>query len=92
MRTDKGEVEIDVADSKPGPDIEFDKSGKSEAIQRALSELPEQARIMITLRDMEEKSYEEIAEVLNCSMGTVKSRISRSRMQLKEKLEKYLGE
>ena len=57
-----------------------------EALNIAFRELPKQYVIAITLYYMENKSYIEIAEILNCSMGTVKSRINRGR----EKLKKYL--
>ena len=57
-------------------------------IQRALQKLPEKLRAAIVLREIEELSYEEIAEVLHTSAGTVKSRISRAREKLRLFLKK----
>jgi RNA polymerase sigma-70 factor (ECF subfamily) len=57
-------------------------------IQRALQKLPEKLRAAIVLREIQELSYEEIAEVLHISAGTVKSRISRARDKLRHLLGK----
>jgi RNA polymerase sigma-70 factor (ECF subfamily) len=59
-----------------------------ESIQLTLQKLPEKLRAAIVLREIEELSYEEIAEVLHTSVGTVKSRISRAREQLRRLLKK----
>ena len=62
------------------------------AVQGALHQVPEVFRSAVILRDLEGLSYEEVAEVLECSVGTVKSRILRGRRALKEILEPLLGE
>ena len=59
-------------------------------VEAALSHVAEPYRTALVLRDMEELSYEEIAEITQSTMGTVKSRITRGREQLKKRLEKYL--
>ncbi|MGH7324780.1 MAG: RNA polymerase sigma factor [Candidatus Rokuibacteriota bacterium] len=61
------------------------------ALHRAIAELPEERRIVVVLRDLEGLSYEEIAEVLDVTLGTVRSRLHRARLELKEKLEKVLA-
>jgi RNA polymerase sigma-70 factor (ECF subfamily) len=61
-----------------------------EKIQQALFELPENQRTAILLCRQEELSYEEIAEVLDCSVSATKSLIHRGRETLKEKLKPYL--
>ncbi|HVN08065.1 MAG TPA: sigma-70 family RNA polymerase sigma factor [Patescibacteria group bacterium] len=61
------------------------------AVHRALARLPEVFRGAVALRDLEGLSYEEIAEVLEVSVGTVKSRILRGRRNLKALLEAELG-
>ncbi len=53
-------------------------------VSRALRSIPDRLRIVITLKDMENLSYQEISEVLNCSVGTVKSRHNRARKRLRE--------
>jgi RNA polymerase sigma-70 factor (ECF subfamily) len=61
----------------------------AQAIQMALSSLPPKFRIAIVLRYFEELSYEDMAKVLNCSVGTVASRLSRGHRILAEKLAPY---
>ena len=60
------------------------------ALQRAITELPEERRIVVVLRDFEGLSYEEIAAALDLPLGTVRSRLHRARTDLKEKLERLL--
>ena len=62
-----------------------------QAVRRALAQLPQAFRGAVVLRDLEGLSYEEIAEVLEISIGTVKSRILRGRRTLKDLLEAELG-
>ena len=59
------------------------KGKNCEALLNAIDKLPEEQRIVITLRDIQGLSYGEIAQVLDCPDGTVKSRISRARQALK---------
>jgi hypothetical protein len=62
------------------------------AVQNALQQIPNVFRIAVILRDLESFSYEEVAEMLDCNIGTVKSRILRGRRALKEILEPLLSE
>ncbi len=62
------------------------------AVEQALQQVPEPYRTALILRDLEELSYEEIAEVLAISLGTVKSRITRGRDALRKKLTGYVRE
>jgi RNA polymerase sigma-70 factor, ECF subfamily len=73
---------------EPSPDQLYESSEKTAAVQLAFQNLPEKLRAAIVLREMEGLSYEEIARVLHTSIGTVKSRISRAREQLRNLLKK----
>ena len=81
-------IQIEDASSTP-----FDQAASHEiqqAVQSALRSVPEVFRSAVILRDLEGMSYEEVAEVLNISVGTVKSRILRGRRLLREILEPIL--
>lgn len=69
------------------PEEALDKKIKRQTINRAINELPENFRTVIILRDIQGFSYEEIANITNCSLGTVKSRIKRGRESLKKLIE-----
>ena len=58
-----------------------------EHVQRALNCLPKDFRYTVILADIEGKSYEEISQAMDCSLGTVRSRLHRGRKQLKAKLD-----
>ena len=74
-------------DAKPLPDVDLVENEQSKMIARAIATLPEKYRAPIVLREIEGKSYEEVAEILELGLGTTKSRISRARGLLKEKLK-----
>ena len=59
-------------------------------MKRAISTLPERYRAPLVLRDVEGKSYDEIAAILHTSEGTVKSRINRARNFLRDKMSNYI--
>jgi RNA polymerase sigma-70 factor (ECF subfamily) len=63
----------------------------AETVNRTLEELPEELRIAISLREIEGLSYEDIAEAMDCPIGTVRSRIFRAREAIAEKLRPLLG-
>ena len=62
-----------------------------QTVNAAMDALPEDLRTAISLREIEGLSYEEIAEVMNCPIGTVRSRIFRAREAIAEKLRPLLG-
>ena len=64
---------------------------QAELVQAALLEISEEHRDILVLREMEDCSYEAIAEILDLPVGTVRSRLFRARLQLKEKLESMLS-
>lgn len=82
--------ELDPADQRPLQDATLVDDERRAAIARAIATLPEKYRAPLVLRDIEERSYEEIGRILEMSEGTVKSRISRARTFLRDKLQDYL--
>jgi RNA polymerase sigma factor (sigma-70 family) len=79
-------IEIDILDQDAGPEKKMIQSEKREIIENAINELPERYRHVIILRHKEEKSYEEISELLNLPLGTIKAQIFRAREILNKKL------
>jgi len=75
-----------LADSAPSIQETVEQHELSSNIYKALDELPEVYRSVLTLIDINELDYLEAAEVLSVPMGTVKSRLARARMQMKNKL------
>ena len=60
----------------------------TEILKKTINSLPEENRKTLILREMDGYSYEEIAELLNVSVGTVKSRISRAKERIRSEFEK----
>jgi RNA polymerase sigma-70 factor (ECF subfamily) len=89
---EEGHAAIEIEDLAATPFEQFAAHEIQAAVQSALQQIPEVFRSAVILRDLEGLSYEEIAEVLECSAGTVKSRILRGRRALKELLEPLLVE
>ncbi len=91
---DDGENEFikEVKDSKLKPDEIISNNETKAAIKKAMAQLPEQFRTAIVLRELQGMQYEEIAELLGCALGTVKSRIWRARERLQEILVPLISE
>jgi RNA polymerase sigma-70 factor (ECF subfamily) len=87
--TDEEAQDFNPPDEKSLPDENLIQSEQSTTIARAIATLPEKYRAPIILRDIEGRSYEEIAQIMELGLGTTKSRISRARGLLREKLQKY---
>lgn len=84
------EILLRVADKGSGPAARAERAELEEALHHAIAELAEERRVVIILRDLEGLSYEEIALALGLEPGTVRSRLHRARMELKDKLERFL--
>lgn len=85
--TRDGQVSIDVPDMSYHPERDFSAKQQHISIEEAINSLPEKYREVIIRRHKEDKSYEEIARLLNVPVGTVKARIFRARELLKKKLK-----
>ena len=82
--------EFNPSDGQPLQDVVLVDEERRAAVQRAIGTLPEKYRAPLILRDVEGRSYDEISRILSTSEGTVKSRISRARGFLREKMSAYL--
>lgn len=71
---------------EPGPGQALLGKERAEWVHRALQELSDTHRNIILFRDFEGMAYEDIAKIMGCRRGTVKSRLFRAREQLREKL------
>ncbi len=81
---------FEAVDQADKPDDQLYRSQLKELVAKAVEKLPERHRLVFTLRETEGKSYEEIAEILDCNIGTVKSRLNRARARFAHIIEPYL--
>jgi RNA polymerase sigma-70 factor (ECF subfamily) len=73
-------------------DVAAERGELYEIVQRALKRIPVKHRVVFALREIEGYSYSEIAEMVSCSVGTVKSRLFHARLKLRRYLGPYLRE
>ena len=90
-----------ASDTAPDPDIPFEpREGHmddllellDDPVREAIESLPKDFRFAVVKADLEDKSYKEIAEAMQCPLGTVMSRLYRGRKLLRERLEEYARE
>ena len=86
LTTPDGDLERQVEDPGRTPEDESERNERERAMERAVAALPEYQRAMIVMYHAEMLSYEEIAEALDLPIGTVKSRLNRARLSLREML------
>jgi RNA polymerase sigma-70 factor (ECF subfamily) len=89
---EEGHSSIEIEDLAATPFEQFAAHEIQAVVQDALQHVPDVFRSAVILRDLEGLSYEEIAEVLECTVGTVKSRILRGRRALRDLLEPLLAD
>ncbi|MBX3117633.1 MAG: sigma-70 family RNA polymerase sigma factor [Fimbriimonadaceae bacterium] len=87
LTTEEGEVERQIEDDAETPGELAERSERERVMQDAVSQLPEYQRAMIVMYHGESLSYEEIAQALDLPIGTVKSRLNRARLTMREILE-----
>lgn len=75
-----------IEDSSPGPEQLLEQMERAEALNALIQQLPDYQRAMVLLYHTQGKSYEDIAEIMGLPIGTVKSRLNRARLSLREKL------
>ncbi len=81
------ERDYDIPDTDKNPEREVEGSLKDDIIQKAIEKLPAKFKEVILLRDVQGFAYEEISQILNIPLGTVKSRVNRGRLKLQEDLK-----
>ncbi len=82
---------LSTEDSPVEEKDEASESAVSGLVARTVAGLPERSRVVITLKDMEGHSYQEVGRILNCSVGTVKSRHARARERLRKMLAPHVS-
>jgi RNA polymerase sigma-70 factor (ECF subfamily) len=87
VETADGEVPVQIADNTDAPDVQAVRTEFVELLRRHMNELPRKFREVLVLRNVDNLNYEQIAEVLECSVGTVKSRIARAREALRKSIK-----
>ena len=81
---------LEIRDDTQSPLLELEKKERLNLIRRAIDSLPPEQKMVVVLRDIEDLSYEDIANITGYSLGTVKSRLSRARLDLRKKLVKVI--
>tara|TARA_B100000427_G_C15460074_1_gene573614 strand:+ start:519 stop:1106 length:588 start_codon:yes stop_codon:yes gene_type:complete len=88
MWTDDGKF-IDLNSNEELLDVKVQNEIAVEQLNKFLDEIPENFRMAVVLRDFQELSYDEISNILEIPIGTIKSRINRGRIQLAEKMKHF---
>lgn len=83
---------FELPDHQGQPERELLVSELRQRVREAIDELPQHLRVVIILREYEDLSYDEIARIVGCRVGTVKSRLFQAREMLKKKLAPYVQE
>jgi RNA polymerase sigma-70 factor (ECF subfamily) len=84
VRESKGQEPVD---SGPTPSERLEREEQCQCVRRAIGQLTEEHRAVLVLREMECLQYEQIAEILTLPVGTVRSRLHRARLELRELLK-----
>jgi RNA polymerase sigma-70 factor (ECF subfamily) len=82
--------EFEITDVRRGPRDEVLRKESSQILGDAIKSLPEKYRTAFIMKEVQDLPYEAIAQALNCSSGTIKSRLHRARELLQRKLERYM--
>jgi RNA polymerase sigma-70 factor (ECF subfamily) len=77
----------EIANGSPTPVMALEKKEKMMRIQKAINSLPEEQNQVVVLRDIQGLSYQDISDITGLNLGTVKSRLARARIELKNKLK-----
>jgi RNA polymerase sigma-70 factor, ECF subfamily len=89
-KNDREGPEFEITDVRRSPRDEILRKESGQVLGDAIRSLPEKYRTAFIMKEVQELPYETIAKVLNCSAGTIKSRLHRARELLQRKLERYV--
>ena len=92
VQLERGEIERQWAGEVSDPEEEVERAELVRAVRRAVGMLSEKLREVVVLHDLLQLSYEEVARILRCPVGTVKSRLFHARKELRRLLGPMLGE
>lgn len=79
---------LEIESKEPSPELQLLRSDEAGRLRRALEELPLEFREVMVMRELEELSYKEIADIASIPVGTVMSRLARARKRLHEALSR----
>jgi RNA polymerase sigma-70 factor (ECF subfamily) len=88
--SEDAESELQIADDRYEPERLALNSELGAQLHAAMNDLPEKHRSVVLLHDIEGMAYEEVAAIVDCPVGTVKSRLFNARMALRQKLSRYV--
>jgi RNA polymerase sigma-70 factor (ECF subfamily) len=78
-----------IADSAPSPENTFEQREIENAIMRCLKDLPDDFRSVVVLVDLQGLDYQEVAQAIGKPLGTIKSRVARARLKLRDCLDTF---
>ncbi len=84
----QGNRSYEIQNGSPSPENKLEKKERIMLIQKAVNALPQEQNRVVVLRDIQGLSYQEIADITGLNLGTVKSRLARARMELRNKLNR----
>lgn len=90
-RTEDNRQSMEILDNSPSPVAELERKERMKAIQAAIDTLTPERKEAVILKDIEGLSYEEIADITGQALGTVKSRLARARLDLRNKLRSFFA-
>lgn len=90
--TDESHIKAEIVSNEPSVIERLEKKETQESVQACINSLEDELRETLVLRDIQGFSYDEISDILKIPEGTVKSRLSRAREALKDRLKKMIGD
>ncbi|HBB27848.1 MAG TPA: RNA polymerase subunit sigma-24 [Clostridiales bacterium] len=92
LESDESEILQDIPDNSNNPDIIIQNKLESQMLYECIEMLDDDFRMVIVLRDLQNLSYKDIASILSCNEGTIKSRLNRARKKLRDIITNKLQE